>query len=49
LRAFEFKWSRTTKAKISKTFSNAYPNATTLVISPENFESFVTEKPTKEE
>jgi predicted AAA+ superfamily ATPase len=44
LRAFEFKWNRATKAKISKTFSNAYPNATTFVISPENFESFVAEK-----
>jgi predicted AAA+ superfamily ATPase len=44
LQAFEFKWNRTSKAKISKTFSKAYPNATTFVISPENFESFVTEK-----
>ena len=41
LRAFEFKWNRATKAKISKTFSNAYPKATTAVISPENFESFI--------
>jgi len=41
LHAFEFKWNRTSKAKISKTFSNAYPNAVTSVISPENFESFI--------
>lgn len=41
IRAFEFKWSKITKAKISKTFSNAYPNATTTIISPENYESFI--------
>jgi predicted AAA+ superfamily ATPase len=41
LRAFEFKWNKTTKAKISKTFSNAYPNATTTIISPENYELFI--------
>ena len=41
LSAFEFKWNKTNKAKISKTFSNAYPNASTCIISPENFESFI--------
>ena len=41
LSAFEFKWNRATKAKISKTFSNTYPNATTTIISPENYESFI--------
>ena len=41
LRAFEFKWNKATKAKISRTFSNAYPNAVASVISPENFESFI--------
>jgi predicted AAA+ superfamily ATPase len=41
LRAFEFKWNKATKAKISKTFSNTYPNAVTAVVSPENYESFI--------
>jgi predicted AAA+ superfamily ATPase len=41
LRAFEFKWNKANKAKISKTFSNAYPNATISVISPENYQSFI--------
>ncbi|MDR2205611.1 MAG: ATP-binding protein [Flavobacteriaceae bacterium] len=41
LSAFEFKWSATAKAKISKTFTNTYPNAFKSVISPENFETFV--------
>ena len=43
LRAFEFKWNKATKAKISKTFSNAYPNAETIIISPENYEPFITD------
>jgi len=43
LHAFEFKWNKATKAKISKTFSNAYPNATTTIISPENYESFISD------
>jgi hypothetical protein len=43
LRAFEFKWNKATKAKISKTFSNAYPNAETIIISPENYDSFITD------
>ena len=42
LRAFEFKWNKATKAKISKTFSNTYPNAVTTIISPESYESFIT-------
>ena len=41
LRAFEFKWSKTAKAKISKSFLGAYPNATTAVISSENYEDFI--------
>ena len=41
LRAFEFKWSKTAKAKISKSFLNAYPNAETTVISSENYEDFI--------
>ena len=41
LRAFEFKWSKTAKAKISKSFLNGYPNAVVSVISVENYEDFV--------
>ena len=39
--AFEFKWSSHKKAKISKTFLKAYPNAITKIITPENFEEFI--------
>jgi predicted AAA+ superfamily ATPase len=45
MRAFEFNWNRATKAKISKTFSNAYPHAAITVISPENYESFILDNP----
>ena len=41
LSAFEFKWNKSGKANISKTFSNAYPNASTAIISQENFDSFI--------
>ena len=41
LRAFELKWSTIKKAKVSKTFSKAYPNATISIITPENYESFI--------
>ncbi len=39
--ATEFKWSAHTKGKITKAFTNAYPDAITQVISPDNFEEFV--------
>jgi predicted AAA+ superfamily ATPase len=45
LSAFEFKWNKNSKAKIPKTFSDAYPNAPTTVISPENYEVFIFHKP----
>ena len=48
LHAYEFKWNKISKAKISKTFTNAYPNVSTNVISSENFESFITKKFVKE-
>ena len=41
LRAFEFKWNMASKAKISKTFSKAYPNALISLITPDNYESFI--------
>ena len=41
LQAFEFKWNAHTKAKITKTFTNAYPHAETQIITPENYVEFV--------
>lgn len=41
IKAFEFKFSENTKVKLSKTFSNAYPNQSFEVISPENYFSFL--------
>lgn len=41
LHAYEFKWSVTKKAAISKTFSRAYPGSEFRVITPENFEMFL--------
>jgi len=39
--AYEFKWNTHKKAKITKTFTNAYPNAIVKVITPKNIEEFV--------
>jgi predicted AAA+ superfamily ATPase len=39
--AYEFKWSAHKRAKISKTFTKAYPNAVVKIITPENFEEFI--------
>ncbi len=41
LLAFEFKWGTKAKAKIPKTFTRAYPNATTQLINPDNYEEFL--------
>lgn len=38
---FEFKWQNATKAKISKTFTKAYPNHTFKAIDKENYWDFV--------
>ena len=43
LSAFEFTWSSATKKKISKTFTEAYPNCKTQIITSENFRDFVCE------
>jgi predicted AAA+ superfamily ATPase len=42
LRAYEFKWSKNAKFKISKTFTNAYPNAKVKLVTPENYMHFLT-------
>ncbi len=41
LKAFEFKWGKTTKVKFPKTFSNSYSEASMEVISRENYEYFL--------
>ena len=44
LYAYEFKWNKNSKARITKTFTNAYPNAITKIISPDNIEEFILSK-----
>lgn len=41
LYAFEFKWSASKKAAISKTFTKAYPNSETKIITLENYDEFL--------
>ena len=41
LAAWEFKWNPKAKAKFPKTFMNAYPDCTSNIITPDNFESFL--------
>ena len=42
LTAFALKWGLSAKTKISKTFTKAYPEAVTTVVSPENYISLIT-------
>ena len=41
MQAYEFKWNPKSKQKISKVFSEHYPNSMQHIITPENFEEFV--------
>ncbi len=41
LKAFEFKWGKSGKARFSQTFTDNYPNTETAVISPGNMEEFL--------
>ena len=41
LRAWEFKWKSSGRAKIPKTFINNYPQAISDIITPDNYESFL--------
>lgn len=41
INAFEFKWNATSKARFPKTFTKAYTNITTAVITPENYNDFL--------
>ncbi len=41
LSAWEFKWNPNAKAKVPKTFLEAYPGTATNIITPENMEDFI--------
>ena len=41
MHAYEFKWNTKTKAKIPSTFINAYPDAITSIITPDNADNFL--------
>jgi hypothetical protein len=41
LHAYEFKWNPTKKVKLTKTFGNAYPDASFRVITPLNVQDFL--------
>src|SRR5690606_10457081 len=41
IKAYEFKWSPTAKAKFPETFANNYPNVEFKVLSPKNIEEFL--------
>ncbi|MEX2379250.1 MAG: ATP-binding protein [Vicingaceae bacterium] len=41
IQAFEFKWNSKKKHKLTQTFTNAYPNAKTQIITPENYIDFI--------
>ncbi len=42
LSAWEFKWNPKAKARIPKMFTKAYPEARCFVVTPDNFEDFLT-------
>ncbi len=41
LKAFEFKWGKNEKVRFPQTFTDNYPGAQTLVVSPDNLEEFI--------
>jgi predicted AAA+ superfamily ATPase len=41
LSAWEFKWNPLSKAKIPLAFHNAYPNAITSIVTPDNYDDFL--------
>jgi predicted AAA+ superfamily ATPase len=43
LKAFEFKWNEKARGAVSTAFTSAYPEATTNLITPKNFETFLIE------
>ncbi len=42
IQAWEFKWNRKARGKIPKTFTRAYPDAVCSVVTPDNFQDFLT-------
>ncbi len=45
LRAWEFKWNPKAKARFSRTFTKAYPDCRTAVVTPDNLETFIMHSP----
>jgi hypothetical protein len=45
LSAWEFKWNPNAKAWFSRTFTKAYPDCRTAVVTPDNFEAFIMHSP----
>ncbi|MEE9438866.1 MAG: ATP-binding protein [Saprospiraceae bacterium] len=45
--AYEFKWSKNKKAKIPKTFMNAYPDSETMIVTQDNYDVFLGITPDK--
>ncbi|MCK5848145.1 MAG: ATP-binding protein [Caldisericia bacterium] len=43
IRAYEFKWNKNAKLKISKTFSSSYPEAKVKLVTPKNYMQFLTD------
>jgi len=43
LKAWEFKWNPKAKARFPKTFTKAYPDCETAVVTPDNFSFFIYE------
>lgn len=41
LYAWEFKWKTKGKVRFPKTFAEAYPQCTTAIVTPDNFEGFL--------
>jgi predicted AAA+ superfamily ATPase len=41
LRGYEMKFNATQKARITKAFTNMYPDAKTEIITPDNFINFI--------
>ena len=41
IKAFEFKWNPKKKSRVTKAFTNRYPNAEIETVTPENFGEWV--------
>ena len=45
IKAFEFKWNPKKKSRVTKAFTNRYPDAEVETITPENFGVFLIHSP----